>query len=234
MKKLIAISPRSSLFSFAVVVMLSNIFNSQTAYAQPACSSYTNYTGGMWIGPGSYCGSPYGGSTVSSNGRLYTHRGYCSNTGPGSWDFQDIGACTSCTNPSVPSSLSAASVTCTGFTAQWNASTNSPTGYLLDVSTVSNFASFVTGYNGKNVGNVTSSAVTGLSSGFTYYYRVRAFKTGCVTSGNSTTITQATLSIPAQPSAIAGSATPCQGSSQAYSVTNVAGVTYTWAFPSGW
>jgi hypothetical protein len=38
----------------------------ETAYGQPACSSYTNWTSGMWIGPGSHCGSPYGGTTVSS------------------------------------------------------------------------------------------------------------------------------------------------------------------------
>ena len=40
--------------------------------------------------------------------------------------------------------------------------------------------------------------------------------------------------VPAQPSTISGSTTPCSGSSQAYSVTNVAGVTYNWVFPSGW
>ncbi|HNX43916.1 MAG TPA: PKD domain-containing protein [Bacteroidales bacterium] len=39
---------------------------------------------------------------------------------------------------------------------------------------------------------------------------------------------------PAQPSAIAGNAAPCQGSSQTYSVTNVSGITYTWALPAGW
>jgi hypothetical protein len=40
--------------------------------------------------------------------------------------------------------------------------------------------------------------------------------------------------IPAQPSAINGSATPCVGSSQTYNVTNITGVTYNWTFPSGW
>ncbi|MDY0103843.1 MAG: hypothetical protein RBS07_12985 [Lentimicrobium sp.] len=41
-------------------------------------------------------------------------------------------------------------------------------------------------------------------------------------------------SVPDQPSAITGSATPCIGSSQTYSVTNVPGVTYNWSFPAGW
>ncbi len=39
---------------------------------------------------------------------------------------------------------------------------------------------------------------------------------------------------PAQPSAITGIMAPCQGSSQTYSVTNVSGITYTWALPTGW
>ncbi|MCX6268433.1 MAG: right-handed parallel beta-helix repeat-containing protein [Bacteroidetes bacterium] len=37
---------------------------------------------------------------------------------------------------------------------------------------------------------------------------------------------------PAQPS-ITGNAGPCQGSSQVYSVTNIPGMTYTWAVPAG-
>jgi trimeric autotransporter adhesin len=40
--------------------------------------------------------------------------------------------------------------------------------------------------------------------------------------------------VPGQPGTITGSTTPCFGSSQTYSVTNVAGVTYNWTFPSGW
>ena len=40
-------------------------------------------------------------------------------------------------------------------------------------------------------------------------------------------------SIPAQPSAIAGSGAACEGSSQTYSVSNVAGVVYTWTLPAG-
>ncbi|NOU45630.1 MAG: T9SS type A sorting domain-containing protein [Bacteroidales bacterium] len=42
------------------------------------------------------------------------------------------------------------------------------------------------------------------------------------------------IAAPAQPDAIAGPTTPCIGSSQTYSVTNVAEVTYAWQFPQGW
>ena len=43
-----------------------------------------------------------------------------------------------------------------------------------------------------------------------------------------------TCATPAQPSAISGATTTCPGATQSYSVTNVTGVTYNWALPSGW
>ncbi len=39
---------------------------------------------------------------------------------------------------------------------------------------------------------------------------------------------------PAQPGSISGPVTPDVGTSQAYSVTNVSGIIYTWSFPSDW
>ena len=42
------------------------------------------------------------------------------------------------------------------------------------------------------------------------------------------------MSAPAQPGPIAGSDTPCIGSTVTYSVANVSGVTYTWQFPADW
>ena len=49
------------------------------------------------------------------------------------------------------------------------------TDYRLDVSTDNTFAgSFVTGFNDQNVGNVTSTSVTGLTGGTTYYYDVES------------------------------------------------------------
>ena len=57
------------------------------------------------------------------------------------------------------------------------------------------------------------------------------------TCGNGTaqTLAVTTQTVPAQPSAITGNNNPCQGATGLnYSVTNVAGVTYTWSVPSGW
>jgi len=75
--------------------------------------------------------------------------------------------------PAAPVVAAATGNTTTGFTANWAASSGA-TKYFLDVSTVSNFASYVSGYQDKDVGNVIFSAVTGLDAGTTYYYRVRA------------------------------------------------------------
>jgi RHS repeat-associated protein len=65
------------------------------------------------------------------------------------------------------------------------------TGYRLDVSTSSTFASYVTGYQNLDVGNVTSRAVSGLAASTSYYYRVRAYN-GNGTSANSNVISVTT------------------------------------------
>lgn len=84
---------------------------------------------------------------------------------------------------------------------------------------------------GISQGAGTSFTTPGISSTTTYYVDATS---GSCTTPTRTAVVATVNNIPAQPSAIAGSAAPCAGTSQAYSVTNVAGVTYTWAFPSGW
>ncbi len=80
-----------------------------------------------------------------------------------------------------------------GFSANWDAAAGA-TGYRLDVATDTGFVSYVSGYENKDVGNVITSSVTGLTGGTTYYYRVRAVNIGG-TSGHSNTIEIATLSL---------------------------------------
>ncbi|MBJ7427349.1 MAG: cadherin-like beta sandwich domain-containing protein, partial [Bacteroidia bacterium] len=77
----------------------------------------------------------------------------------------------------VPPTGAATSAVATSFTANWAAPSVGivDNNYRLDVSTSSTFSSFVSGYNGLSVSG-TSQSVTGLSSGTTYYYRVRADK----------------------------------------------------------
>jgi hypothetical protein len=60
------------------------------------------------------------------------------------------------------------------------------TGYKLDVATDEGFTNFLSGYQDKELTNVTSETVTGLAPGIVYYVRVRAIS-DCGTSLNSGT-----------------------------------------------
>lgn len=74
---------------------------------------------------------------------------------------------------SAPVSTDATNKTSTSFSANWG-TVSGATSYRLDVATDFYFQSFVSGYENINVGNVSTYSVTGLTSGITYYFRVRA------------------------------------------------------------
>ncbi|MBM4176920.1 MAG: T9SS type A sorting domain-containing protein [Ignavibacteria bacterium] len=87
-----------------------------------------------------------------------------------------------------PTTTAASGTNLTSFTANWTAHANGgATGYKLDVSAVSNFASYVAGYVDLDVGNVLLKAVTGLNGNTTYYYRVRAYDASYTSSNSNTT-----------------------------------------------
>lgn len=90
------------------------------------------------------------------------------------------------TLPLAPVASAATLVKSTSFQANWAASIGA-TKYRIDVSTVNTFASFVTGYNNLDVGNVLTFPITGLTYNTNYFYRVRAEHTQGV-SANSTNI----------------------------------------------
>ena len=79
-----------------------------------------------------------------------------------------------------------------GFTINWSAIA-AATSYNLDVATDPTFTSILTGYNNLQV-NGTSQIVSGLTSGATYYYRVRTTN-ACGTSNNSHTDSATTLTL---------------------------------------
>ncbi len=83
-------------------------------------------------------------------------------------------------------------------------------------------------------GTAINSTYTGSSLGFTGAYWQGSTASNQTAFFDNVSVVLQTPAVPAQPSAISGSTTVCGGSSQTYSVTNVAGVTYTWALPSGW
>ncbi|WP_196216487.1 fibronectin type III domain-containing protein [Flavobacterium sp. LC2016-01] len=106
----------------------------------------------------------------------------------------------------APVANAGTNATCNQITANWEAVTGAVY-YELDVSTVSNFSSFVAGYNALNVGNVLTYNITGLTNS-PYYYRVRAYNGNCV-SANSNTITYATAVVPGTVTSSAATAAIC-------------------------
>jgi hypothetical protein len=66
----------------------------------------------------------------------------------------------------------ATNVSGNSFTANWSSVTGA-TGYRIDVSKLSNFSTYVSGFEDLFVSGSTSVSVTGLTWGNTYYYRVR-------------------------------------------------------------
>lgn len=91
--------------------------------------------------------------------------------------------------PVAPTANAPTVVSQTGFTASWSSVTGA-TAYRLDVSTSSSFASYLPGLQDLNVSTATSRAVSGLSGGTTYYYRVRAVgQSGTSASSNVRSVT---------------------------------------------
>jgi uncharacterized protein (TIGR02145 family) len=109
-----------------------------------------------------------------------------------------------CSPPASPAIISTVCQNPTSFTARWSASPGA-TSYYLDVATDAGFNNFSAGYNNINISNVTSFSVTGLNTGATYYYRVRA--SSACSSGNSSTITVTLTSAPAISAPAAGTNT---------------------------
>jgi len=128
-------------------------------------------------------------------------------------------------NPSAinsPVAFAATGIACTVFNANWQAVTGA-LGYYIDVSTASNFSTFLAGYNNLSVGSVTSYNVTGLTVNTTYYYRVRSAN-ACVTSPNSNSITAST-NAPSPPTSTAATNVTCS-SMNANWTTSSGAITY--------
>lgn len=93
--------------------------------------------------------------------------------------------------PAAPVATAALLVSDIGFLANWNSVTDALT-YLLDVSTDSNFGTFLPGYQARDVGNRLDYAVADLTPSTTYYYRVRSQNNVGTSATSSNTITVAT------------------------------------------
>ncbi|NTW31022.1 MAG: hypothetical protein HGB12_00030 [Bacteroidetes bacterium] len=153
------------------------------SYSVPSITDATSYT---WAYSGS--GATISGSTnpVTINFSVSATSGNLTVKGTNSCGDGTISSNYSVTVnplPAISVASSATGATPSQITANWAASSN-VTSYQLDVSVATNFSTFVGTYNNLNVGNVITYNITGLTSGTTYYYRVRGYNS-CGASENS-------------------------------------------------
>lgn len=117
------------------------------------------------------------------------------------------------TVPGDPASVFVKFPTVSGLTVTWGAATDNVgvTGYRLDLSLTPTFATYVSGYQNLNVGNVLSRVVTGLTAGTTYFARVRATDANGNVSINNITGVGATLATADTVNPVVSITTPTAG-----------------------
>ena len=76
----------------------------------------------------------------------------------------------------TPMPLNPTNITTTSFTANW-AAPISATKYFFQLATDANFNNIVPGYDNLDVGLTLSRNISGLSNGYTYYFRLRSYFT---------------------------------------------------------
>jgi hypothetical protein len=123
-------------------------------------------------------------------------------------------------SPAQPSTIAGNTTPCSGTSQNYS---------VTDVLGTTYTWTFPSGWT-QTAGGTTNS-VTVTTNGNSGTITVTP-SNGC--NGTPQTLSVTPSNVPAQPSTITGSSTPCASSSQIYSVTNVPGTTYTWSFPSGW
>ncbi|MBK9356600.1 MAG: hypothetical protein IPN08_04275 [Bacteroidales bacterium] len=123
--------------------------------------------------------------------------------------------------PAQPSAISGNTSPCSGSSQTYSVTNVAGVTYTWTVPA----GWTITAGQGTNTITVTVGAAGG---------NIQATPSNSCGNGTARSLAVTTTAVPAQPSTITGATSPCNGSSQTYSVTNVAGVTYTWTVPAGW
>jgi hypothetical protein len=199
-----------------------------TSVCQGSSQTYsvTNVAGVVynWTFPSEWVKTA-GGTTNSVTVTVGSGSGNISVTpsnGCGNGTARILSASITTAKPSQPSVIAGATSVCQGSSQTYSVTNVAGVVYNWTfpsewVKTAGGTTNSVTVTVGSGSGNISVTPSNGCGNG-----------TARILSASITTAK------PSQPSAIAGATSVCQGSSQTYSVTNVAGVVYNWTFPSEW
>jgi autotransporter-associated beta strand protein len=136
---------------------------------------------------------------------VFATAGYAAGNAFGQGEFDDIQLTASAANtPAAPSGLTATAASASEIDLSWANNASNQTGFQIDQATSSDFTQNLTTVT---VGaNATTYAATGLSSGTTYYYRVRAINANGVSANSATAGATTAVTIPAAPSGLTATA----------------------------
>jgi len=190
--------------------------NNSNWYAMAFTDVASNSTW-AWVNGGTRISLPVGAAGITNLSFRWT---FDTDGSGGAYRIDDF-TVEGCMLPSQPSAIAGSTNPCLG---------SSQTYSVIDVSGVTYTWSFPAGWTQTGGGTTNSvTVIVGNTSG-----TISVTPSNVCGAGTPSTVAVNVNSVPAQPSVITGNTGPCQGSSQTYSVTNVAGVTYNWSFPAGW
>ncbi len=147
--------------------------------------------------------------TGLSPNTTYYFRVRATNDGGASANSNTANATTTRRPPAAPTFLTATAMSAGQIDLSWTDNSIYETGFSIDCATDANFTqNLITSTVGDNGSNRASTSITGLSSGTTYYFRVRATNDGGA-SANSNTANATTMGViqpPAAPSVLTATA----------------------------
>jgi len=162
---------------------------------------YTNYASGATLGTGTVVASTTATTFLQTGltaATTYDYYVYSFNNsgcyGPVYLTSSPLyAAVTTCgTAVGVPGTPACSSTFPNNFTATWTASSTAGVTYIVDLSTSSTFATYVSGYEHLDIGTGTTYTFTGLTSATKYYLRIMANSGGTCYSVYTSTLTVTT------------------------------------------
>ena len=181
-----------------------------------AISSSTNFTDATLVGNTKYYYFIYSLNDTACTGTAYNTTNPLTNSA------------TTCT--AVPNTVNTTSITSSSFVLSWaypTGGTANSTSYNLQVSTNAGFTTDIIGSPFSFTNPTTSTTLSGLTAGTTYYYRILA-NNGCSSAYVTGSITTSSVCIPPVITSQPTNLTLCSNTMGSFTITATGASTYQW------